>query len=266
MDDSCGNCVFGTSSNSGICKDSPPTCANSGCAPKTSNSACSHVHLTQLLDHAGIPWKAYAEGVTAGGSGLCPIANDSANNYAAKHVPFVFFQDVSGNPPSKSASYCEQHVVDYSQFKGDLAAGNGARYGFITPNRCDDGHDSCPPTNDKIAQIDGWLKNDPGVQALITYVTAPANHAILLILWDEGSAPNPQPMLLVAPPATLANAGKANGTVLSHSANLKSLQEIFQLDPGHVDPTTSAPYPWLRHAGDSGLNDYSSFFQSGQFP
>ncbi len=266
LTDSCGNCEFGTELPipQGSCTDDPPTCANSSCSPTSSNTSCTKEHLTDYLDDAGVTWKAYAEGITSGGSGLCPInADEGAPNYfASRHVPFVFFQDVSGNPPDATNAFCEQHIVDFSNLATDLASGNLASYVFITPNLIDDMHtdcSSCSGTPGEVGSGDNWLKNTAAIQSLITYVTTASNHAILIIDWDEDAILFDQPMLMIAPVATLANPGAANATAFTHSSDLKSFQEIFQVDPAHG-------YPYLRHAGDSTTTDFASFFNAGYFP
>ncbi len=84
------------------------------------NSTSSTAHLVTQLRAANIAWMSYQEGIAAG---TCPIASITSANYAAKHDPFVFFQDVSGNPPSLSSSYCAAHHKPYSAFAADLATG-----------------------------------------------------------------------------------------------------------------------------------------------
>src|SRR5262249_51804263 len=51
-------------------------------------------HLVTLLDQAGITWRTYQEDFSGGS---CPIT--TKGRYAVKHNPFVYFTDVSGNPP-----------------------------------------------------------------------------------------------------------------------------------------------------------------------
>ncbi|MEO6572695.1 MAG: hypothetical protein ABIP89_02560, partial [Polyangiaceae bacterium] len=65
--------------------------------PSPTNSTSSTAHLVTQLDAAGIPWTSYQEGITAG---TCPVTSSAGAFYVAKHDPFVFFQDVSGSPPS----------------------------------------------------------------------------------------------------------------------------------------------------------------------
>ena len=42
----------------------------------------------------------------------------------------------------------------YEELAGDLTNNSIARYNFITPNLCDDGHSSCAPQHNSIQQID----------------------------------------------------------------------------------------------------------------
>jgi phosphatidylinositol-3-phosphatase len=115
-----------------------------------SNSTSATAHLATLLNNSGKTWKAYQESMS---QGICPIS--SSGNYAAKHNPFVFFKDVSGNPPSTSNSYCISHASPLTTtiLANDLASGNVANYNFLTPNLCNDMHDCSITTGDT------WLAN-----------------------------------------------------------------------------------------------------------
>ncbi|MHB1845000.1 MAG: alkaline phosphatase family protein [Deltaproteobacteria bacterium] len=229
--------------------------------PSGSNSTASSQHLATLLTDAGKHWKAYEEDI-AGGS--CPIAD--VNNYAVRHDPFVFFQDIAGSPPSSSAPNCIANVVPFSKLDADIQGGTLPDYGFITPNVIDDMHDGT------IADGDSWLQNTQGIQDLFGYVTNPVNRAFLVIVWDEcenssgTDCSGALPMLLVTAPSFLATTGKAVTTALSHTSTVQSLQEIFELTPGQTDPVTGQAYPWLGNAGSAGTNDLSSFFKPGLFP
>lgn len=88
-----------------------------------SNSTNDTAHIVTKLKVAGNgkTWRAYQEGLSST-TGACPISSDTATFYAAKHNPFVFFQDVSGAPPSKTNTECAAHHKDYSSLAADLAA------------------------------------------------------------------------------------------------------------------------------------------------
>ena len=217
--------------------------------PSTSNSTASLDHIVNYLGRVGKTWKSYQENLT----GSCGIS--SSGEYAAKHNPFVFFQDVVGSYSSPSAS-CLSHIVDYGNLATDLASGNVADFTEITPNLCDDGHD-CGNSS-----VESFLQSST-MQSVFNYVLDASHHAVLVVDWDESESTNVHPMLVIAPPSTLAS-GHNVTTQVDHSSFVRSIQEIFGADPSHIDPTTGAAFSWLRSA--SSASDLSSFFAPAQFP
>ncbi len=187
-------------------------------APRPSpNGIKSTEHLTTLLQNAGISWKAYAEGVA---DGTCPMV--SRGEYAPKHLPFVYFNDVNG-----SSSYCTSHVQSFSDLSSDLSSNSVARYNFITPNLCDDMHDSCAPTNDRIRQGDTWLSNQIPI---ILGSSAYKNGGALFVIWDEAaSGDGPIGMIVVSPNAK--GNGYASAVRYTHGSTLRTLEEIFGVSP-----------------------------------
>jgi hypothetical protein len=175
-------------------------------------------HLVTLLNTAGISWKAYEEDSP---DGTCPLSNSGL--YAVRHEPFVYYNDVNGN-----ATYCSSHVVNYqSHFGADLAANTVARYNFITPNLCDDMHDTCSPLNNSIKQGDTWLSNS--VPAILS---SPAyqNGGALFITWDEAaSGDGPIGMIVLSPSAR--GHSYSNSIHYTHSSTLRTMEEIFGLSP-----------------------------------
>jgi hypothetical protein len=217
--------------------------------PSSSNSTATTDHLVNYLGRVGKTWKSYQENLTAN----CGIK--SSGSYAAKHNPFVFFQDVVGSYSSPSAS-CLSHVVDYSSLATDMANNNLADFIEISPNLCDDGHDCANPS------VETFLQSST-IQSVFNYVLNPANHAVFIIDWDESESTNIHPMLVIAPPSTLVGTHNVT-TQVDHSSFVRSIQRIFGVDPSHIDPTTGHAFSWLRNA--STASDFSSFFAPGQFP
>src|SRR5690606_30952341 len=92
------------------------------------NSTGTGLHLVaQIRRAADDDWMTYQEGIDSA-TGACHI--ESSGFYAAKHNPFVFSRDVSGNPPSKTDAYCASHHRPLTALAGDLAAEAMARYVF----------------------------------------------------------------------------------------------------------------------------------------
>jgi len=188
--------------------------------PPATNHTASTSHLVDQLEAAGVTWKAYVEGATAG---LCPIADQSP--YRTYNVPFLFFDDVVGNPPATDAKRCVEHVVPYTQLATDLAGKAMPRYAFIVPNDCDNMHDDCN-TGDPIKQGDDWLsKAIPTLLASNAYSDAGA----VFVAWDFASTGYvPIGFIALSPKVRVGFAGK---TTLTPSSTLRSLQEIFGVEP-----------------------------------
>ncbi len=185
------------------------------------------LHLVTLLDQAGISWKSYQEDIDGT---VCPI--QSSGLYAAKHNPMVFFDDVTGSNDPNS-TYCIAHVRPFSDLDTDLQNNTQARYNFITPNLCNDMHNTCPPLNDSVLQGDTWLSQNVPV---ILNSQAYQNGGILFITWDEGEGPNilqtsdgPIGLIVLSPDAK--GNGYSNTIHYSHSSTLRTVQEIFGVTP-----------------------------------
>ena len=189
--------------------------------PSASNSTSSTAHLaTQIGASASATWRTYQEGLNAS-TGACPI--HSSGFYAAKHDPFVFFQDLVGSTPSATSAPCVAHHKAYGDFAADLAGDDVASYTFITPNLCNDMHGAggCPNAN-TIASGDAWLSAE--LPRILAYATAHAG--LVLVTWDEGDGTLKMPFIALGP---TVKAGYAGAVAYSHSSLVKSIEELLGL-------------------------------------
>jgi phospholipase C len=195
--------------NFGILNDDPPS----------QHPLSSPQHLVALFKNANISWKAYLEDITGKD---CPLT--TSGKYAVKHVPFVYFDDVTNHQDPQSAD-CIAHLRPYGQLSADLQNGAVAQYNWITPNLCDDMHDSCG--GDMIAHGDAWLShNVPEILASAPFKKGGA----LFIAWDEADeGDGPIPMIVLSPFAK--GHGYSNQIHYTHSSMLRTLQEIFGVKP-----------------------------------
>ncbi len=176
-------------------------------------------HIADQLELADLTWKSYQEGMGE------PCGLVSHDRYAAKHNPFVYFDDVNGwdgkqfNPSPR----CTDHVVDYSQLDADIAANALPKYAFITPNLDNDMHDGT------IAQGDTWLANEmPRIMATDAF----KNGGVIFLLWDEGSGslgPGDDPPFLVISPN--AKPGYKSTVSYDTSSYLKTVEAILGVEP-----------------------------------
>ena len=142
--------------------------------------------------------------------------------YAPKHNPFVYFDDVTNTNNVNSAN-CIAHVRPFTEMAADLQNNTVAQYVFITPNLCDDGHDSCAPVADPVRQTDNWLAaNVPAILNSTAYQSGGA----LFITWDEGSGSDgPIGMIVLSPFAK--GGGYSNTVHYTHGSLLRTVETIF---------------------------------------
>jgi hypothetical protein len=179
-------------------------------------------HLVTLLENAGISWKTYQEDISGT---YVPLT--ATNNYAPKHDPFVYFDDITGTNNTHWA-YGIAHIRPYSELATDLAANTVARYNFITPNLCDDMHNSCAPLYDRIRQGDNWLA---AAVPNILGSTAYQNGGALFITWDEGASNSDGPIGMIVLSPLARGGGYSNNLHYTHSSTLRTFQEIFGVSP-----------------------------------
>ncbi len=194
--------------NFGVLNDNPPS----------SNQQTTTSHFATQLKNANISWKTYQEGITGT---TCPTTDSAL--YYVKHNPFAFFTDVTNSTPG-----CVAVMRPFTELVTDLGNNSLARYNFITPNICNDMHDSCAPTNNPVKQGDNWLsQNLPAILNSAAY----QNNGLVIITWDEGEGGSDGPIgtIVLSP---LAKGGGYHSSVrYTHSAILRTLQKTFGVTP-----------------------------------
>ena len=104
--------------------------------------------------------------------------------------------EIIGSDPGTAKSYvhvddvvsgnCTTVMRPFTELATDLANGTVAHYVFITPNICNDMHDSCASTNNPVKQGDNWLaQNVPMILSSAAYQKAQASKNVKLKLFSE---------------------------------------------------------------------------------
>jgi phosphatidylinositol-3-phosphatase len=176
-------------------------------------------HLTTLLQTSGLSWKSYQQGIDGK---RCPLQGQA--DYAPKHNPMVFFSDVTDGNNAESPN-CISHVRPEAELATDLANGAVSGYVFITPDRCHNMHDGCA-SGDQVRNGDAFLATEiPKIQASAAYNDGGA----IFVTWDEGEGgDHPIGMIVLSP---LARTGLRSTTAFNHSSLLRTMQEIFAVEP-----------------------------------
>ena len=261
--------------NFGINNDNDPYKVPGGTAVNTTN------HLSTYLNNAGVSWRSYQEDINTDAAGnvlpqsqwTVPITSRSGSyttvanpyngstqfNYAAKHNPFVFFNDStgSGNP---NDPYGIAHNVPLQQLSTDLQNNTVSRYNWISPNQFNDmhtpltaGYKGLTGDSANIKQGDDFLSQVvPQIMASQAY----KNNGAIMIWFDESEGTNANdfnhtiPFIVISP---LAQGNAFNATAnYTHSSVLRTLQELYGVGPLLGDAANS--------------NDVSAMFQDGAIP
>jgi phosphatidylinositol-3-phosphatase len=158
------------------------------CSPGPGCTAGNASNIVDSLENRGLSWKAYMEDYasTCGSQcshGNCFLGNTGTGQYAARHDPFVYFDDIVN-----STARCSRIVPANSSGKGgpddlflsDLASPSTApNFMWLTPNLCNDIHD-CP-----VSSGDAYLSQV--VPNILNSNLFTHQKAALFITFDEGN-------------------------------------------------------------------------------
>jgi hypothetical protein len=188
-------------------------------------------HLADQLEAAKLSWKTYQEGMGA------PCGLKSHGRYAAKHDPFVFFNDVNGwdGTQFQPSQRCIDHVVDYTQLATDIANDQIPRYVFITPDLDNDMHDGT------VGEGDSWLAHEiPKIMATAAYQDGGA----IFLLWDEGGGypvEDDPPFLIISPNVKSGFVSEADYDTSSYLKTVEVMLGIAPLPCADLAERTAIP-------------------------
>ena len=174
------------------------------------------VHATGIvdqLDRAHVSWKAYMEGLPH----PC-FTGASADDYAKRHDPFVYYTPVTSKP-----ARCDK-VVPLSRLSADERAGALPRFVWITPDLCHDMHDCSVATGDRF--LAGFVPS---------LLRALGPRGLLFITWDEGSSDSGCCRLAAGGhiATIMAGGGARHGarlaTPVDHYSVLQTIEDLLRL-------------------------------------
>ena len=203
------------------------------------------------------------------GNGVNAFNGSTQYNYAAKHNPMVFFTDSNGGNNPTPSNPLSQQYAPLQQLFTDLDRNTVASYNWITPNQYNDRHTTLGAgykglTGDpaKILQGDDFLRQ---VIPVIMASKAYQENGAIVIWWDESeqdgiAGDNPDDLnhtigeIVISKHAhrNVNGVPYASPVFLTHSSDLRNMQEIFHAGP------------FLGDAANA--NDLSDLFQPGAIP
>jgi hypothetical protein len=190
-----------------------------------------------------------------------PVADDTqdataTDQYAARHNPFAYFHSLDDVPVGATESPCQADVVPFTDFASSLS--DPANYNWITPNLCNDGHDS-PCKGPDITGTDpgpgGLTSADAFLHAVVPEIMASAAYrrdGMIVITFDEAADSDPSSCCGEVPGTTgvqPAGGGGLTGALLisplltphtstvpyNHYSLLHSYEDLFGITTGGSD-------------------------------
>ncbi len=233
---SLGNYVEMTSGQSIACEraDSPPA------DPLTDEPIC-HQRVDNIfhqLQVAQISWRSWHESMPRRCFTDDVGTSRRRDSYIVHHNPAVYYDNVEGarygaGPRPRPKRMCLRHVVpmgttgknDTSAFDAALRRGDMARFNFVVPNNCENGHDQCGGT-DRVSQFDAFVRREV---KLITASPAYGPRSVIVVTYDEESSTVPHSTevasLWLSP---LVRPGVYRGD-WTHASLLGTLERAFRL-------------------------------------
>jgi len=198
------------------------------CSP---SSSC-HINARSLGDNLNakaLTWKGYMESMPSN----CGLT--TSGNYAPKHDPFVYFDDIRTN-----TALCDVGVVVFTTLANDLkSASTTPNYAFITPNLCNDMH------NCSVATGDAWLKSH--LPAILNSPACTVDKCLLMLTWDEDDGSQGNKVLTIFAGSGAKTGGVVSAKTYNHFSLLKTVETIFGLPTQTAkDAAASAMTDMLR--------------------
>ncbi|MCW3039524.1 MAG: phosphoesterase [Solirubrobacterales bacterium] len=221
--------------------------------------------LVDQLEAKGLTWKGYMQDIgndparepaTCGNPTLNrPDRTQSAaaaDQYAARHNPFVYFHSILDVP-----GRCAAHVGALPPLADDLkSVASTPNFSWITPNLCDDGHDAtpCAGVNTKGTKEGDLIAADAFLARWVPEIMrSPAfrKDGLLLVTFDESGISDsisccmePAGLNTPAPGISGPGGGRTGAVALSpyiqpgsvsdvpynHYSLLKSLEQLYGID------------------------------------
>ena len=196
----------------GVTHPSQPNYIASTCgAALVYDDSCQCLNVTNivdLLEAAGITWKAYIEDLPEDKTTCI------SGRYFRKHNPFVTYNNIRNNPARLA------RVVNAAQLQLDLAANGLAGYSWYTPNIFDDGH-----TPQSVSDLANWLENF--LEPLLRNPKF-TQGAMVVVTFDE-SVPHADNHIYTTLLGDMLTPGTVQSDHWDHYSLLRTVEENFNL-------------------------------------
>jgi len=217
--------------------------SSSDCSPRPGCSAGSAPNLVDSLEDRGLTWKSYMEDYPSTCGSHCSPADCFTGDggtglYAARHDPFVYFDDIVNSTARCSRIVPANSGVSGSPddlFLSDLSSPSTAsNFMWLTPNSCNDTH-GFTYQNGTVRCTDSISIGDNYLSQLVPKILASKlfthQKAALFITFDEGNTRYPYDYVYSVWAGRVVKSDFVSSNHYSHYSLLSTLETVWHLKP-----------------------------------
>jgi hypothetical protein len=202
------------------------------------------------LDVAGLSWQEWNESMPSPCYLVDAGSSSTFNSYRVKHNPAVYYDNIEGQggvwSSTNPSAECTNNVIatggtganDTAALDAALASGSVGRLNYIIPNECEDAHDGCTGSGNRLLQFDAFLQREvPEIEASPAF----GPDGLVIVVFDEATASTLNqdggPVLWAAQGPQVQPG--IYGGAFTHYSFLRTLEDGFGLD-GYLGFAASA--------------------------
>lgn len=199
-----------------------------------SNHNLPQNNLVDLLEAAGVSWKAYQENYPS----ACFAGGSASALYARKHNPFISFDNIRTNP-----TRCAK-IVNAIELSNDIATNRLPAFSFYTPNVENDAHDK------PISFGANWLQDflEPKLRDP-DFTTS----TLVVVTSDESQSFGANPtraLIYTVLLGSMVHAGSTDSTRYTHYSLLRTIENNFRLGTLNRNDATAIPFAACNFEGE----------------
>lgn len=207
-------------------------------------------NIFQLMDNQPISWKVYVQNyLNAGGTVNVPdftaAAQPPLTHYYARHNAAVWYEEVLSNNFGSQGN-----IVDFQQFRIDVANKTLPRFAIIVPDGCWDMHDTCS----SLSSADDFLNfNLTPMLALPEF--QPGGSGLLIVTFDNGNGDS-RGKVFTALAGPNVKRGFVSNVAYKHENTLRTMLESLGIEtyPGWSDTAAAMSDFFSSDAGSVVIN------------
>jgi hypothetical protein len=205
-------------------------------APCQAKGPCGSFNVPSIFSQLGSgAWRDWNESMPSNCYRKDAGALSALNAYQAGHNPALFYTGLPCSTYDVPAGTTGRD--DMSYFNAALAAGTVPKYNFITPNNCEDSHNSCNRAN-IVTEYDNFLKKEiPLIEASPAF----GSDGVIFVTYDEGYRPTADTNTMMAVVGPQVQAGTHTGHY-DHYSTVATIDQGFGL-PCLANACTASTLP-----------------------